>query len=79
MCCRFFAPALALFLSLVAPQVPAEELPKFSDKEVNDFVGHYAKLVEDYTKAYKAAKEGNASAFEQFIATYTQKMIDATK
>ena len=110
MCRRFFAPALALFLLLLAPQVPAEELPKFSDPEVNDFVGHYAKLVEDYSNAYQAAKAGNPSAFdqlktrvkqlqdevdkvaeklrskpdevpryEQFIATYTQKMIDATK
>lgn len=101
---------MALFLLLLAIPVTADELPKFSDKEVNDFVGHYAKLVEDYTKAYKAAKDGNPSAFEQlktqvkqlqdevdkvaeklrskpdevpryeqFIATYTQKMIDATK
>lgn len=110
MCCRFFAPALALFLLLLAPQVPAEELPKFSDAEVNQFVSQYADLVTKYIQAYQAAKAGNPSAFEQlktqvkqlqdevdkvaeklrskpdevlryeqFIATYTQKMIDATK
>ena len=88
----------------------ADELPKFSDDEVNQFVGQYADLVTKYNKAYQAAKAGNPSAFdrlktqvqqlqdevakvaeklktkpeeaqryEQFIASYTAKMIDATK
>jgi uncharacterized phage infection (PIP) family protein YhgE len=88
----------------------ADELPKFSDDEVNQFVGQYADLVTKYIQAYQAAKTGNPSAFdqlktqvkqlqdevakvaeklktkpdeaqryEQFIANYTEKMIDATK
>ena len=110
MCCGFFAPGLALFLLLLAPPVSAEDLPKFSDAEVNQFVSQYADLVTKYIQAYQAAKAGNPSAFdqlktqvkqlqdevakvaeklrskpeevpryEQFIATYTEKMIDATK
>ena len=109
-CCGFFAPGLALFLLLLAPPVSAEDLPKFSDAEVNQFVSQYADLVTKYIQAYQAAKAGNPSAFdelktqvkqlqdevakvaeklrskpeevpryEQFIATYTEKMIDATK
>jgi hypothetical protein len=110
--CRvfFFAPGLALFLLLLALAVSAEDLPKFSDAEVNQFVSQYADLVTKYIQAYQAAKAGNPSAFdqlktqvkqlqdevakvaeklrskpeevpryEQFIATYTEKMIDATK
>jgi flagellar biosynthesis chaperone FliJ len=88
----------------------ADELPKFSDAEVNQFVSQYADLVAKYIQAYQAAKAGNPSAFdqlktqvkqlqdevanvaeklktkpeeahryEQFIADYTEKMIDATK
>jgi hypothetical protein len=108
-CYRFLILVLAPFLTLWTLPVAADELPKFSDQEVNDFVSDYAKLVTNYIQAYKAAK-GNPSAFEQlktqvtqlqdevakvaeklrskpeevpryeqFIATYTQKMIDATK
>jgi uncharacterized coiled-coil DUF342 family protein len=88
----------------------ADELPKFSDAEVNQFVSQYADLVTKYIQAYQAAKAGNPSAFdqlkaqvkqlqdelakvaeklkttpeeaqryEQFIANYTEKMIDASK
>jgi hypothetical protein len=106
----FFAPALALVLLPLAPRVQADELPKFSDAEVNQFVTQYADFVTKYIQAYQAAKAGNPSAFdqlkaqvkqlqdevakvaeklrskpeevqryEQFITTYTEKMIDATK
>jgi peptidoglycan hydrolase CwlO-like protein len=108
--CRFFAPLLALLLSLLPLQVRADELPKFSDQDVTDFVKSYADFVTKYIQAYQSAKTGNKSAFDQvktqvvqlqgkvasvaeklkskpeevqkyeeFIATYTEKMIDATK
>lgn len=106
----FLAPALALLLWPIAPRVQADELPQFSDDEVNKFVSKYADFVTKYIDAYQAAKKaGNPSAlnqlqgqvkvlqdgvakvdeklkskpeevqrFEQFITTYTEKMIDAT-
>ena len=108
--CRFFAPLSALLLSLLPLQVRADELPKFSDQDVTDFVKSYAEFVTKYIQAYQSAKTGNKSAFdevktkvtqlqgkvssvaeklkskpeevqrdEEFIATYTEKMIDATK
>src|ERR1700757_1693815 len=109
-CCRIVL--IACFLTLALPTLPtkADELPKFSDAEVNQFVSQYADFVTKYIQAYQAAKAGNPSAFdqlktqvkqlqdevakvaeklktkpeeaqryEQFIATYTEKMIDASK
>jgi flagellar biosynthesis chaperone FliJ len=109
-CYRFFSPACALLLWLLPLQTKADELPQFSDAEVNQFVSQYAELVTKYIQAYQAAKAGNPSAFdqlktqvkqlqdevakvaeklrskpeeaqryEQFIADYTEKMVDATK
>ena len=109
-CYRFFAPTCALLLWLLPLQTKADELPKFSDAEVNQFVSQYAELVTKYIQAYHAAKAGNPAAFdqlktqvkqlqdevakvaeklrskpeeaqryEQFIADYTEKMVDATK
>ena len=103
---------IAWFLTLALSTFPAkaDELPKFSDAEVNQFVSQYADFVTKYIQAYQAAKAGNPSAFdqlktqvkqlqdevatvaeklkakpeeaqryEQFVANYTEKMIDATK
>ena len=106
----FLAPALALLLWPLAARVQADELPKFSDAKVNEFVSQYADFVKKYIEAYNAAKTGNPAAFnqlktqvkqlqdevaevaeklqskpeevqryEQFITTYTEKMIDGTK
>jgi hypothetical protein len=106
----FLAAAFALLLLPLAPRLQADELPKFGDAEVNQFVSQYADFVTKYIQAYQAAKAGNPSAFdqlktqvkqlqdevakvaeklrskpeevqryEQFITTYTEKMIDATK
>src|SRR6201987_2427604 len=103
---------IASILTLALSTLPtkADELPKFSDAEVNQFVSQYADFVTKYIQAYQAAKAGNPSAFDQlktqvkqlqdevakvaeklkakpeeaqryeeFIADYTEKMIDATK
>lgn len=102
--------AAALLVVLFPKSVWADELPTFSDAEVNQFVSQYAAFVTKYTQAYQAAKAGNQSQFaqlktqvkqlqdqvtkvaeklrskpdeaqryEQFIADYTEKIIDATK
>ena len=99
-----------LTLELSTLRTQADELPKFTDAEVNQFVSQFADLVTKYIQAYQAAKAGNPAAFdqlktqvkqledevpkvseklkarpeeaqkyEQFIANYTEKMIDATK
>ena len=100
-----------LTLALSTLPTNADELPKFSDSEVTQFVSKYADFVTKYIQAYEAAaKTGNPAAFEQlktqvqqlqdevakvaeklkakpeeaqryeqFIADYTEKMIDASK
>ena len=102
--------AAALLVLFFPRSIWADDLPKFSDAEVNQFVSQYADFVTKYIQAYQAAKAGNSSAFdqlktqvkqlqdevakvaeklrskpeeaqryEQFVADYTKKMIDATK
>ena len=103
---------IASILTLALSTLPtkADELPKFSDAEVNQFVSQYADFVTKYIQAYQAAKAGNPAAFEQlktqvqqlqdevakvaeklkakpeeaqryeqFIANYTEKRMDASK
>jgi membrane-bound lytic murein transglycosylase B len=103
---------LIALISLALSTLPtkADELPKFSDAEVNQFVSQYSEFVTKYIQAYQAAKAGNPAAFdqlktqvqqlqgevpkvaeklkakpeeaqryEQFIANYTEKIIDASK
>ena len=108
--CRIVLIAWFLTLALSTFPTKADELPKFSDAEVNQFVSQYADFVTKYIQAYQAAKAGNPSAFDQlktqvkqlqdevakvaeklkakpaeaqryeeFIANYTEKMIDASK
>jgi len=108
--CRIVLIAWFLTLALSTFPTKADELPKFSDAEVNQFVSQYADFVTRYIQAYQAAKAGNPSAFDQlktqvkqlqdevakvaeklkakpaeaqryeeFIANYTEKMIDASK
>lgn len=110
LCCGILLIASILTLALSTLPTKADELPKFSDAEVNQFVSQYADFVTKYIQAYQAAKTGNPAAFEQlktqvqqlqdevakvaeklkakpeeaqryeqFIANYTEKMIDASK
>jgi hypothetical protein len=71
----FLAPALALLLWPLAARVQADELPKFSDAKVNEFVSQYADFVTKYIQAYQAAKAGNPSAFNQ-LKTQVKQLQD---
>jgi hypothetical protein len=108
--CGIVLIASILTVALSTLPIKADELPKFSDAEVNQFVSQYADFITKYIQAYQAAKTGNPAAFEQlktqvqqlqdevakvaeklkakpeeaqryeqFIANYTEKMIDASK
>ena len=65
---------IACFLTLALSTVvaKADELPKFSDAEVNQFVSQYADFVTKYIQAYQAAKAGNPSAFDQLKSQVKQ-------
>jgi hypothetical protein len=68
---------VAWFLTLALSTFPtkADELPKFSDAEVNQFVSQYADFVTKYIQAYQAAKAGNPSAFDQ-LKTQVKQLQD---
>jgi hypothetical protein len=86
----------------------ADDLPTFSDPDVNTFVKTYAQFVDDYITALKAAKAGDNSKlagvqtkagelqtqatqatgklkpdesekFQKFVASCSQKIVDAVK
>lgn len=42
----------------------ADDVPTFSDPDVNTFVKSYAQFVSDYVDAYKAAKTGDTSKLQ---------------
>src|SRR5260370_17448442 len=71
--------AAVLLVVLFPKSVWADELPKFSDAEVNQFVSQYADLVTKYIQAYQAAKAGNLSQFTQVKAQVKQLQDQVTK
>src|SRR5258707_13758229 len=68
----------ALVGVLLPKSVWADELPKFSGAEVNQFVSLYADLVTKYIQAYQAAKAGNLSQFTQVKTQATQLQDQVT-
>lgn len=103
-------PRLAAQASEKKAEDARDQADEFSDHEVNSFVHHYARFVDEYVQACQAAKTGDTTRFvelqkqveqlenqvasvtvklkahpdeirryEEVIAGYTQRMIDATK
>jgi hypothetical protein len=62
------AMAVSLLTLFIAGRVLADDLPSFSESEVNTFVKSYALFVDDYVAAYKAAKSGVASKMQALQA-----------
>ena len=73
--CGILIIASILTLALATLPTKADELPKFSDAEVNQFVSQYADFVAKYIQAYQAAKAGNPAAFDQ-LKTQVQQLQD---
>jgi hypothetical protein len=65
----------ALWLWLLPGSARADELPKFSDSEVNTFVSQYAEYVTKYVQACQAVKAGNSSQFAQ-VKTLVKQLQD---
>jgi hypothetical protein len=62
------AMAVSLLTLFIASRVLADDLPSFSEPEVNTFVKSYAQFVDDYITAYKAAKSGDSSKVQALQA-----------
>ena len=53
--------ALIVSASLVTTRAFGDDIPTFSDPDLNNFVKSYAQFVNDYVEACKAAKSGDTS------------------
>jgi hypothetical protein len=73
--------ALATVLSVFAltARVFADDVPMFSDPDVNTFVKSYAQFVDDYVAALKAAKTGDNSKLASVQAKAGDLQSQATQ
>jgi hypothetical protein len=77
---RMAALTLAAVFSVFAftARVFADDLPTFSDPDVNTFVKTYAQFVDDYVTALKAAKTGDNSKLAGVQTKATELQTQAT-
>ena len=59
---------LLLVVNALAARLFADEIPTFSDADVNTFVKAYDQFVTEYVDAYKAAKAGDNSKLQAIEA-----------
>jgi hypothetical protein len=78
---RMAALALAAVFSVFAftTRVFADDLPTFSDPDVNTFVKSYAQFVDNYIEALKAAKTGDNSKLANVQTKATELQAQATQ
>jgi hypothetical protein len=69
----------ALSVFAVSTRVFADEIPTFSDPDVNTFVKSYAAFVDLYVDALKAAKNGDNSKLTSIQTKATELQTEATQ
>ena len=70
---------LAVLALSFAGRALTDDLPTFSDPEVNTFVKSYAQFVDDYVVAYKAMKAGDNSKLQALQAQAPQLQSEAAQ
>jgi hypothetical protein len=65
--------------SFVASRALGDDIPTFSEPEVNTFVKTYAQFVSDYLDAYKAMKTGDNSKITALQAKLPELQSEATQ
>jgi hypothetical protein len=78
---RMAALALAAVFSVFAfsARMFADDLPTFSDPDVNTFVKSYAQFVDSYIEALKAAKTGDSSKLANVQTKATELQAQAAQ
>jgi hypothetical protein len=73
--------ALALITvgSFVSSRALGDDIPTFSDQEVNTFVKAYSQFVDDYLEAYKAVKAGDNSKITALQAKLPELQSEAAQ
>jgi hypothetical protein len=69
----------ALFALTVADRMLAEDIPSFSEPEVNTFVKSYAEFADEYVVACKAMKAGDSSKIQALQSKSTELETDVAK
>lgn len=69
----------ALFVLTVADRMLAEDIPTFSEPEVNTFVKTYAEFADEYVVAYKAMKAGDNSKIQALQSKSAELETEAAK
>ena len=69
----------ALFVSIAADRILAEDIPTFSEREVNTFVKTYSEFADEYVVAYKAMKAGDNSKIQALQSKSTELETEAAK
>jgi hypothetical protein len=71
--------ALIAVGSFVTSRALGDDIPTFSEPEVNTFVKSYAQFVSDYLDAYKAMKTGDNSNITALQAKLPELQSEATQ
>ena len=69
----------ALFFSIAADRILAEDIPTFSEPEVNTFVKTYSEFADEYVVAYKAMKAGDNSKIQALQSKSAELETEAAK
>jgi hypothetical protein len=71
--------SVALFALTLAGRMLADDIPTFSEPEVNTFVKSYAQFADDYLAAYKAMKAGDSSKIQALQSQSAELQNETTQ
>ena len=70
---------VGLFALTLTGRILADEIPTFTEPEVNTFVKSYAQFADDYVVASKAIKAGDGSKIQELQSKSTELQAEAIK
>jgi|GEM_PF-3450852 hypothetical protein len=68
-----------LFALTAADKMPAQDIPTFSEPEVNAFVKTYSEFADEYVVAYRAMKAGDNSKMQALQSKSAQLETESAK
>jgi hypothetical protein len=69
----------ALFTLTAADRMPGQDLPTFSEPEVNAFVKTYSEFADEYVVAYEALKAGDNSKMQALQSKSAELETESAK
>jgi hypothetical protein len=71
--------SVALLALTLTGRMLADDIPTFTQPEVNTFVKSYAQFADDYAAAYKAIKAGDSSKLQELQSKSAELQAEAIK